>query len=338
MIGTQEYVWTRLAARGPELAPGHRLGHGPGRRPPGVGASGAEAGGRAARGGPRAAPRPGPPPVFLAGPLHDLARAVATMDRMLAVGRAAAAELCRPASGYPGPAEGGGPKPDAGLRLQAENLGDLAHDFAAEGLRLLRHPEDPAPRHAVHEVGHMLPGTDPDAVGLCLDSTRCGGARAAAWWRCWTSCACGARAWARCICGNARAACGPRRWDWATWISRRWPTRSGRRRQALRRRRTRPGARHAQCARPRRGPQAQPALRRGPLRAAPSWMTGRAARRRAIGRPARLGRGLTPRSPPWRSTRSGGPTSTSASSACSAAPRRTTSRRSCATRAPRRPT
>jgi inosose dehydratase len=61
-------------------------------------------------------------------------------------------------------------KTDAELKAQAEGLNRLGRALAAEGLTLAYHNHDVELEHAAREFHHMMLGTDPACLSLCLDA------------------------------------------------------------------------------------------------------------------------------------------------------------------------
>ena len=61
-------------------------------------------------------------------------------------------------------------KTDAQLRLQARALDVLGRELAAKGMRLAYHNHSVEMRASAREFHHMMVGTDPAHVGLCLDA------------------------------------------------------------------------------------------------------------------------------------------------------------------------
>jgi inosose dehydratase len=61
-------------------------------------------------------------------------------------------------------------KSDQLLRTQAAALDRLGHELAALGMTLAYHNHDVELQHAAREFHHMMLGTDPRALGLCLDA------------------------------------------------------------------------------------------------------------------------------------------------------------------------
>jgi inosose dehydratase len=72
----------------------------------------------------------------------------------------------------PSPIRWGGPenKDDAQLRIQAESLDKLGARLKSIGLTLAYHNHDIELRNAAREFHHMMIGTDPGNVTLCLDA------------------------------------------------------------------------------------------------------------------------------------------------------------------------
>ena len=72
----------------------------------------------------------------------------------------------------PSPIRWGGPqsKTDDQLKLQARLLSQLGARLSDLGLVLAYHNHDAELRHAAREFHHMMLGTDPSTVTLCLDA------------------------------------------------------------------------------------------------------------------------------------------------------------------------
>ena len=60
-------------------------------------------------------------------------------------------------------------KSDEQLKTQAAALDTLGHELAAIGVTLAYHNHDVELQHAAREFHHMMLGTDPRALSLCLD-------------------------------------------------------------------------------------------------------------------------------------------------------------------------
>ena len=61
-------------------------------------------------------------------------------------------------------------KTDAQLRAQAAGLNRLGRELAAQGLTLAYHNHDVELEHAAREFHHMMLGTEPACLSLCLDA------------------------------------------------------------------------------------------------------------------------------------------------------------------------
>ena len=63
-----------------------------------------------------------------------------------------------------------GDKTDDQLKTQAEALNVLGGQLASEGIQLAYHTHTPEMKNAAREFHHMMLGTDPGHMGLCLDA------------------------------------------------------------------------------------------------------------------------------------------------------------------------
>lgn len=110
--------------------------------------------------------------VYVNSTLHTEEAAARSIDQVLAVARAAKAAGTRIIVTNPNPLRWGGPenKDDAQLRVQATAMNRLGQALAGLGLILAYHNHDIELRHAAREFHHMLAGTDPRWVSLCLDA------------------------------------------------------------------------------------------------------------------------------------------------------------------------
>ncbi len=61
-------------------------------------------------------------------------------------------------------------KSDEQLKTQAAALNKLGHELAGLGMKLAYHNHDVELQFAAREFHHMMVGTDPEAVSLCLDA------------------------------------------------------------------------------------------------------------------------------------------------------------------------
>lgn len=110
--------------------------------------------------------------LYVNSSLHAAEEAKTSMARIVAI-----AENARKALGTriivtnPSPIRWGGPegKTDAQLGIQAEALGKTGAKLRSMGMVLAYHNHDIELRNAAREFHHMMLGTDPKDVTLCLD-------------------------------------------------------------------------------------------------------------------------------------------------------------------------
>jgi len=104
--------------------------------------------------------------------LHDPDQVDASIAQVLAIGEKAKGAGTRIIVTNPSPIRWGGPenKDDAQLRLQAKSLDRLGAGLKSMGLVLSYHNHDVELRNAAREFHHMMLGTDPEHVTLCLDA------------------------------------------------------------------------------------------------------------------------------------------------------------------------
>jgi len=105
--------------------------------------------------------------------LHETEQANKSVEEVLAIAEAAKKRLgTRIIVTNPSPIRWGGPenKNDAQLKTQAAALEKLARQLKAVGLILAYHNHDIELRNAAREFHHMMAGTDPAYVTLCLDA------------------------------------------------------------------------------------------------------------------------------------------------------------------------
>lgn len=110
--------------------------------------------------------------IYVNSTLHDPPRIEESMDAVLAIADAAYEAGTRIIVTNPSPLQWGGPddKNDAQLETQALALEQLGRRLADMGLVLAYHNHDAELRHAAREFHHMMTGTDPRYVTLCLDA------------------------------------------------------------------------------------------------------------------------------------------------------------------------
>lgn len=110
--------------------------------------------------------------IYVNSTLHTDEDAARSVANILAVARAAKTVGTRIVVTNPNPIQWGGAqnKNDAQLRTQADALDRLGAALADMGLALAYHNHDIELRQAAREFHHMMLGTHPDRVGLCLDA------------------------------------------------------------------------------------------------------------------------------------------------------------------------
>lgn len=107
--------------------------------------------------------------VYNGGDMHEPAAAARTIDDTLAlVDRIKAARIAD-VSFNANPKRGRERKSDAELETQTRAIGDLGRRLREKGLRLLVHQHAPELAENAREWRHMLRGTDPLDVGICMD-------------------------------------------------------------------------------------------------------------------------------------------------------------------------
>ena len=110
--------------------------------------------------------------IYVNSVLHDTAKARDSIANVVAIARQAKALGTRIIVTNPSPIAWGGAqnKNDDQLRTQAAALNDLGAKLKAMDLVLAYHNHDIELRQAAREFHHMMVGTDPDKVTLCLDA------------------------------------------------------------------------------------------------------------------------------------------------------------------------
>lgn len=104
--------------------------------------------------------------------LHRMPEAQESIERVLAIADRARRYGTRILVTNPNPIQWGAPldKSDAELATQANALNALGKALEARGLKLAYHNHDMELRQAARELHHMMCGTDPRYVKLCLDA------------------------------------------------------------------------------------------------------------------------------------------------------------------------
>ncbi len=104
--------------------------------------------------------------------LHEKEKADESIEAVLAIAEKAKSIGTKIIVTNPSPIQWGGPqnKNDAQLKVQAAALEKLGRQLKAMGLTLSYHNHDIELRNAAREFHHMMLGTDPESVTLCLDA------------------------------------------------------------------------------------------------------------------------------------------------------------------------
>lgn len=104
--------------------------------------------------------------------LHERDKAEASIEAVLAIARRAKELGTKIIVTNPSPIQWGGPqnKEDAQLRVQAAAIEKLGRELKLIELTLAYHNHDIELRNAAREFHHMMAGTDPQYVTLCLDA------------------------------------------------------------------------------------------------------------------------------------------------------------------------
>lgn len=113
--------------------------------------------------------------VYVGSILHKADESQKSMDTMLAIADAAKPLGTRIIVSNPNPIKWGSKenKNDDELIIQAQNLDRLGAELKKKGITLAYHNHDPELREAAREFHHMMLGTDPKNVALCLDCHWC---------------------------------------------------------------------------------------------------------------------------------------------------------------------
>ncbi|MHC4204466.1 MAG: sugar phosphate isomerase/epimerase family protein [Planctomycetota bacterium] len=104
--------------------------------------------------------------------LHERDKAEESIESVLAIAHKAKELGTKIIVTNPSPIRWGGPenKDDAQLKVQAAAIEKLGRQLKAMGLTLTYHNHDIELRNAAREFHHMMAGTDPAYVTLCLDA------------------------------------------------------------------------------------------------------------------------------------------------------------------------
>ncbi len=110
--------------------------------------------------------------LYVNSTLHEKGQVDKGIERVLEIAEKAKRIGTRIIVTNPSPIQWGGPqnKNDAQLRVQGEAMEELGRTLAAMGLTLAYHNHDIELREAAREFHHMMAGTNPKYVTLCLDA------------------------------------------------------------------------------------------------------------------------------------------------------------------------
>lgn len=110
--------------------------------------------------------------LYINSTLHEPGQVSESLDRILAVAEAAGKVGTRIIVTNPSPIQwgGGADKDDRQLECQAAAMNRLGKELRSLGMVLGYHNHDIELRQAAREFHHMMVGTDPGLVGLCLDA------------------------------------------------------------------------------------------------------------------------------------------------------------------------
>jgi inosose dehydratase len=110
--------------------------------------------------------------LYVNSELHERDKAQDSIESVLAIARKSKELGTKIIVTNPSPIRWGGPenKDDAQLRVQSAAIEKLGHELKAMGLTLAYHNHDIELRNAAREFHHMMAGTDPAYVTLCLDA------------------------------------------------------------------------------------------------------------------------------------------------------------------------
>jgi len=104
--------------------------------------------------------------------LHEQQKADQSIDSVLAIAEMAKSIGTKIIVTNPSPIQWGGPqnKDDSQIKVQAGSMDKLGRQLKGMGLTLSYHNHDIELRNAAREFHHMMVGTDPAYVTLCLDA------------------------------------------------------------------------------------------------------------------------------------------------------------------------
>ena len=108
--------------------------------------------------------------IYTGSSLADRANVDKELERIVALAKRAKEAGTKIIVTNPSPLPNRQGKSDEQLQTQAAALNKLGHELAALGMNLAYHNHDVELQFAAREFHHMMIGTDPDALSLCLDA------------------------------------------------------------------------------------------------------------------------------------------------------------------------
>jgi inosose dehydratase len=110
--------------------------------------------------------------IYVNSTLHDESKASRSINEALAIAEAAKTMGLEIVTTNPSPIDWNKPqdKSDEQLVVQAKALDDLGGKLKEMGLKLAYHSHNVEMRNGAREFHHMMLGTDPEKVSLCLDA------------------------------------------------------------------------------------------------------------------------------------------------------------------------
>lgn len=109
------------------------------------------------------------PVVYCGGVFHDASQADKTVESILKVAASAKAAGAKAINTNANPKPKRDRKSDAELETQLAAINRLGAALAKQGMRLQFHQHDPEMREDAREWRHLLRGTDPKHIDVCLD-------------------------------------------------------------------------------------------------------------------------------------------------------------------------
>jgi inosose dehydratase len=107
--------------------------------------------------------------IYTGSALDDRAKVGKEVERIVALAKRAKEAGTKIIVTNPSPLPNRQGKTDEQLKTQAAALNTVGHELAAMGVTLAYHNHDVELQYAAREFHHMMLGTDPRALSLCLD-------------------------------------------------------------------------------------------------------------------------------------------------------------------------